>query len=135
MATPNSWKRWAVRTGSNILGGLPAVDPPPPPTEPEPAVTDVEADAIAASEVPEDQDFEFEDDTPTEPDTRVNVNEAILKDLNSLPGIGRASAERIITARTQKPFKDFEDLLQRASLTHLNTDEEKEKLAAAIRYA
>lgn len=47
------------------------------------------------------------DATLTEP---VNVNRANLEELQRLPGIGPKTAERIIEARRQAPFRSVEDL-------------------------
>ncbi|MBK7032314.1 MAG: helix-hairpin-helix domain-containing protein [Ignavibacteria bacterium] len=41
----------------------------------------------------------------------VNLNSATTSDLESLPGIGPAMAQRIIEARTRRPFTCAEDLL------------------------
>jgi competence protein ComEA len=41
----------------------------------------------------------------------VNINSATVKELQSLPGIGQVTAERIITYRTEKgPFSAVDDL-------------------------
>lgn len=41
----------------------------------------------------------------------INVNTATVKELQSLPGIGQVTAERIITYRTEKgPFTAVDDL-------------------------
>lgn len=47
-----------------------------------------------------------------EPET-LEINSANLAQLESLPGIGPALAERMLTARASAPFKDWTDLRQR----------------------
>lgn len=43
----------------------------------------------------------------------LEINTASQAELESLPGIGPALAERMLTARAQAPFKDWPDLRQR----------------------
>jgi len=47
---------------------------------------------------------------PNLPAERLNVNTATAEELEKLPGIGRVLAQRIIDARTVKPFTNVEDL-------------------------
>lgn len=49
---------------------------------------------------------------PAESQT-LEINTASQAELESLPGIGPALAERILTARASAPFKDWTDLRQR----------------------
>ncbi|WP_242024600.1 phospholipase D-like domain-containing protein [Trichocoleus sp. FACHB-591] len=46
----------------------------------------------------------------TAPNSVVNLNTASLQDLETLPGVGPALAQRIIQARQQKPFTSLTDL-------------------------
>jgi len=43
----------------------------------------------------------------------LELNEATLAQLESLPGIGPALAERLLLARANGPFKDWADLRRR----------------------
>jgi competence protein ComEA len=45
--------------------------------------------------------------------TPLELNQASRAELESLPGIGPALAERLLTARAQQPFKDWADLRRR----------------------
>lgn len=45
-------------------------------------------------------------------DGKVNLNTADIQLLNMLPGVGRASAERIIARRERRPFKRPEELVR-----------------------
>lgn len=47
---------------------------------------------------------------PSLPAGRMNVNTAPAEELEKLPGIGRVLAQRIVDARTVKPFASVEDL-------------------------
>lgn len=55
-------------------------------------------------------------------------------DLQKLPNIGEASAKRIIAARADGPFTDLDDMLTRAGITHINTEDEKNKLGDRLRF-
>lgn len=41
----------------------------------------------------------------------VNINMASITDLQSLPGIGKATAERILERRRQRPFRRIDELM------------------------
>ena len=43
----------------------------------------------------------------------VEANQASLADLEAMPGVGTAVAERIVEARTSRPFADWADLIRR----------------------
>jgi competence protein ComEA len=45
--------------------------------------------------------------------TTLELNEATQAQLESLPGIGPALAERLLAARQQAPFMDWDDLRRR----------------------
>ena len=45
----------------------------------------------------------------------VDVNTASENDLDSIKGIGPSTATRVLTARRQAPFKDWNDFIQRLS--------------------
>ena len=45
----------------------------------------------------------------------VDVNTASENDLDSIKGIGPSTASRMMAARKQAPFKDWNDLIQRLS--------------------
>jgi competence protein ComEA len=48
-----------------------------------------------------------------QPTATLELNQASRAELESLPGIGPALAERLLTARAQQPFKDWADLRRR----------------------
>jgi len=50
---------------------------------------------------------------PTSPIREVEVNQASLEDLRSIPGIGPARARRIVQERAHGPFRDLADLSAR----------------------
>ncbi|MEK6192326.1 MAG: ComEA family DNA-binding protein [Chloroflexota bacterium] len=50
-------------------------------------------------------------------DGQVNLNRASQSELEALPGIGPVTAERIIAARTERPFATLDELVTREVLT------------------
>jgi competence protein ComEA len=50
-------------------------------------------------------------------DGLVNLNRASQSELEALPGIGPVTAERIIAARTERPFATLDELVTREVLT------------------
>ena len=53
------------------------------------------------------------DDSPLAPVRPVDANHATAGELQTLRGVGPAMAERIIAARTERPFDSFEDFSRR----------------------
>ena len=49
----------------------------------------------------------------TDPASALEINSASRAQLESLPGIGPALAERMLVARAAQPFDDWADLLRR----------------------
>ncbi|MBN9401039.1 MAG: helix-hairpin-helix domain-containing protein ['Candidatus Kapabacteria' thiocyanatum] len=49
--------------------------------------------------------------TPKRTSGTVNINMASITDLQSLPGIGKATAERILERRRQRPFRRIDELM------------------------
>ncbi len=47
----------------------------------------------------------------------VNLNTASTDALDALPGIGPATIEKIVAARTQQPFRTLDELVERKVLT------------------
>ena len=47
--------------------------------------------------------------------TALEINTATRSQLEQLPGLGVATTERILTARSERPFTDWQDLATRAS--------------------
>lgn len=41
----------------------------------------------------------------------VDINKASIADLQSLPGVGKATAERIVERRSQRPFRHIDELM------------------------
>lgn len=55
--------------------------------------------------------------TAVKPAAVVNLNTATVKELETLPGIGTKTAERIVDYRTKKgPFKKIEELMNVAGI-------------------
>ncbi|MEO8252235.1 MAG: helix-hairpin-helix domain-containing protein [Chloroflexota bacterium] len=52
----------------------------------------------------------------------VNLNSATPEALDALPGIGPVTVQKIVAARTQKPFATLEELLTRKVLTNAQLD-------------
>jgi competence protein ComEA len=56
-------------------------------------------------------------------DEKINVNKATISELESLPGIGKTTAEKIVNYRLYKKIENFEDLynigLKRTILSNL----------------
>ena len=63
--------------------------------------------------------------------TRINVNTANASELDALPGIGPAFAERIINERQNGAFKGLQDLQERVSGIGVRT---AERLAPYVRF-
>jgi competence protein ComEA len=45
----------------------------------------------------------------------LDINQATEAELDSLRGLGPAFTRRVLTARSQQPFKDWPDLMRRVS--------------------
>ncbi|WP_448588756.1 DUF655 domain-containing protein [Thermodesulfobium sp.] len=58
-------------------------------------------------------------------DNIVNVNLASLEELDSLPGIGKITAEKIINERNKSKFQDLEDFKQRLNFSNSKIEQLK----------
>ena len=58
--------------------------------------------------------------------SKININSAGASDLDSLPGIGSVTAQKIIDAR---PYSAIEDLLNRKIVSQKVFDQIKEKIS------
>jgi len=63
---------------------------------------------------------------------KVDINTATQAELESLPGIGPALAQKIITYRQTKPFDSIEEIKKVSGIGDKNFEKFKEKITVSV---
>ncbi len=64
-----------------------------------------------------------------EEEKRISINSGSVEELDSLPGVGPAIAERIVQYRKKKPFQRLEDLMEIKGIGEKMFDKIKDRLS------